>query len=60
MVLRLTLSALDQARADAAIWRHPEVHRAVLISGVTALVTAFTPIRRDLAGGDCSGRSSPL
>jgi uncharacterized membrane protein YsdA (DUF1294 family) len=59
MLLRLTLSALDQASADAAIWRHPEVHLAVLISGVTTLVTAFTPIRRDLEGGASPGPSSP-
>jgi len=59
MLLRLTLSALDQASADAAIWRHPEVHRALLISGVTTLLTAFTPIRRDLEGRASPGPSSP-
>jgi hypothetical protein len=48
MPLRLTLSAIDQASADPAIWRHRDVHQAVLISGLTTLVTALTPIRREL------------
>jgi hypothetical protein len=54
MPLRLTLSALEQASADPAIWRHRDVHRAVLISGLTTLVTAFTPIRRELQQADAA------
>jgi hypothetical protein len=48
--LRLTLSALAQASADPTIWRRADVHRVVLISGLTALVGALAPIRRDLEG----------
>jgi hypothetical protein len=48
MHLRLTLSALEQASADPAIWRRCAVHQAVLISGLSTLVTALAPIRRDL------------
>jgi hypothetical protein len=48
MQLRLTLSALEQASADPSIWRRSDVHRAVLVSGLTTLVTALAPIRRDL------------
>jgi hypothetical protein len=54
MPLRLTLSALEQASADPAIWRHRDVHQAVLISGLTTLVTAFTPIRRELQQADAA------
>jgi hypothetical protein len=45
---RLTLSALDRASADPAIWRAPEVHRAVLISGLTVLVSALARLQDDL------------
>ncbi|MCP9891847.1 hypothetical protein KBY57_12410 [Cyanobium sp. Aljojuca 7D2] len=45
---RLTLSALDRASADPAIWREPDVHRAVLISGLTVLVSALAQLQDDL------------
>jgi hypothetical protein len=48
--LRLTLSALAEASADPTIWRRADVHRVVLISGLTALVGALAPIRWDLEG----------
>ena len=48
VMARLTLSALDRASADPAIWREPDVHRAVLISGLTVLVSALAQLQDDL------------
>jgi len=45
---RLTLSALERASRDPGIWSHPEVHRAVLISGLTVMVNAMALLQADL------------
>ena len=45
---RLTLSALERASQDPAIWRQPEVHHAVLISGLTVMVNAMAHLQADL------------
>jgi hypothetical protein len=50
-LLRLSLSALDQASADPSIWRRAEVHQAVLVSGLTVFVAAISILRRDLEQG---------
>jgi hypothetical protein len=47
-LLRLSLSALDQASEDPAIWRRAEVHQAVLVSGLSTFVAAIVTLRRDL------------
>jgi len=48
VLARLTLSALERASQDPAIWREPVVHRAVLISGLTVLVSSLARLREDL------------
>jgi hypothetical protein len=45
---RLTLSALQSACADPALWREPVVHRAVLVSGLSVLVGSLIRLRADL------------
>ena len=47
-LLRLSLSALEQASADPAIWRRAEVHQALLVSGLSTLLAAIGAVRRDL------------
>jgi hypothetical protein len=49
---RLTLSALESASADPALWREPMVHRAVLVSGLSVLVGSLVRLRADLQGPD--------
>jgi hypothetical protein len=48
VMARLTLSALERASQDPAIWRQPEVHHAVLISGLTVMVNAMAHLQADL------------
>jgi hypothetical protein len=45
---RLTLSALERASRDPAIWREPDVHRAVLVSGLSVLVSSLALLQQDL------------
>ena len=48
VMARLTLSALERASQDPTIWCEPDVHRAVLISGLTVLVSSLSRLREDL------------
>ena len=48
VLLRLTLSALEQASHDPSLWREAEVHRAVLVSGLSVLVNGLAILQRDL------------
>jgi chorismate synthase len=41
-------AVLERASADSAIWREPEVHRAVLISGLSVLVGGLAQLQADL------------
>ena len=52
LMARLTLSALERASADPALWREPIVHRAVLVSGLSVLVGSLVRLRADLQGPD--------
>ena len=47
---RLTLSAVADATQDSAGWSQPEVHRALLVSGLSVLTSATWLLRRDLNG----------
>jgi len=47
VMARLTLSALERASADPSIWREPEVHRAVLVSGLSVLVSSLALLQGD-------------
>jgi hypothetical protein len=48
VMLRLTLSALERASHDPSLWRRPELHRAVLVSGLSVLVNGLALLQRDL------------
>ena len=48
VMLRLTLSVLDRASHDPSLWREAEVHRAVLVSGLSVLVNGLAILQRDL------------
>jgi hypothetical protein len=45
---RLTLSALDRASGQPGFWSEPEVHRALLFSGLSVLVCSLSRLRTDL------------
>jgi hypothetical protein len=45
---RLTLSALGRAAEQPGIWSEPAVHRAVLISGLSVLVSGLAQLQDDL------------
>ncbi len=49
---RLTLSAVADATRDASAWSQPDVHRALLVSGLSVLTSATWLLRRDLNGED--------
>lgn len=45
---RLTLSALGRASGKPGFWSEPEVHRALLVSGLSVLVCSLARLRKDL------------
>jgi len=45
---RLTLSAIERASGDASLWRQPELHRALLVSGLSLLVGGLSQLQADL------------
>lgn len=55
VMARLTLSALERARVEPELWRQPEVHRALLVSGLTLLVSSLARLQADLGGGQSRG-----
>ena len=48
VMARLTLSALERASGDPSIWREPTVHQALLISGLSVLVSGLGLLQQDL------------
>ena len=48
MLLRLTLSALERASHDPRLWREPELHRALLVSGLSVMVGGLALLQQDL------------
>ena len=48
VMVRLTLSALERASHDPSLWREAELHRAVLVSGLSVLVNGLAILQRDL------------
>jgi hypothetical protein len=53
VMARLTLSAMGRASQDPSIWREPDVHRAILISGLSVMVSGLAQLQQDL--GDLRG-----
>ncbi len=45
---RLTLSAIERGGADPSLWREPELHRALLVSGLSLLVGGLAQLQADL------------
>ena len=45
---RLTLSAIERASADPGLWSEPELHRALLVSGLSLLVGGLALLQGDL------------
>jgi len=41
VLARLTLSAVEQLVAEPGGWREPMVHRALLVSGLSVLLTSL-------------------
>ena len=50
LMARLPLSAVADATQDNSGWSQPEVHRALLVSGLSVLTSATWLLRRDLNG----------
>ncbi|MCP9832922.1 MULTISPECIES: hypothetical protein [unclassified Cyanobium] len=48
VMARLTLSAMDRASDSPGFWGQPEVHRALLVSGLSVLVCSLARLRADL------------
>jgi len=48
VMARLTLSAIERASADPGLWREPDVHRALLVSGLSLLVGGLVQLQSDL------------
>jgi hypothetical protein len=48
VMARLTLSALERASRTPGFWSEPEVHRALLVSGLSVLVSSLARLQADL------------
>ena len=45
VMARLTLSAVQQLVAEPGGWREPMVHRALLVSGLSVLLTSLAVVQ---------------
>ena len=45
VMARLTLSAVEQLVAEPGGWREPMVHRALLVSGLSVLLSSLALLR---------------
>ncbi len=45
---RLTLSAIERAGGDPDLWREPQLHHALLVSGLSLLVGGVAQLQHDL------------
>jgi hypothetical protein len=48
VLARLTLSALERAGSIPGLWAEPEMHRALLVSGLSLLVSSLARLQDDL------------
>ena len=44
LMARLTLSTLDRLAEDPSCWREPMVHRALLVSGLSVLISSLAVV----------------
>ncbi len=49
VMARLTLSAVGRLAEDPSCWREPVVHRALLVSGLSVLISALTIVEQQSA-----------
>jgi len=45
---RLMISALERMSNDSSTWSDPAVHKAILVSGISVLITSIQCIEEDL------------
>jgi len=45
VMARLTLSAVEQLVAEPGGWREPMVHRALLVSGISVLLSSLAVVQ---------------
>ena len=45
---RLMISALERMSNDSSIWSDPAVHKAILVTGISLLITSIQFIEEDL------------
>ena len=45
---RLMISALERMSSDSSNWSDPAVHKAILVSGISVLITSIQCIEEDL------------
>ena len=50
VMARLTLSAVEQLVAEPGGWREPMVHRALLVSGLSVLLTSLAILQEQQGG----------
>jgi hypothetical protein len=48
VLARLTLSALERADRVPGLWAEPELHRALLVSGLSLLISSLARLQDDL------------
>jgi len=48
VMARLTLSAVEQLVAEPGGWREPMVHRALLVSGLSVLLSSLAVVQDQL------------
>ncbi len=48
VMARLTISALEKAVLDSSSWKNPVVHKALLVSGLSVLLSATQLLQSDL------------
>jgi hypothetical protein len=48
VLAQLTLSALERAGRVPGLWAEPELHRALLVSGLSLLVSSLARLQDDL------------
>ncbi len=48
LLARLTISAIEKAREDPSCWSDPNIHKALIVTGLNLLVSSHKLIIADL------------